>query len=283
MNLSLIRKQDLSVLLLYYCGFSATRTRLLRRQGIAVTSILTFHDIPEVENFRSILQWLHRNTNVISLDDFCSGCVSSERVNVVITFDDGYKSWVTVAAPELQALKMPATFFVSSGFLNLPKEKAREFVEQRLQKVKAMTGNLTANEVRQLSNEGFAIGGHTVNHVRLSEMTEAAAARHEIETDKSRLESIIEKEVRFFSYPYGAFRNSEIDLGQIVEDTGYAAAVTTVSGFNTCDTGRYVLRRELAPLPLPVCVVAARVMGNYDAVRTLKRCAARKRRSEDEL
>jgi peptidoglycan/xylan/chitin deacetylase (PgdA/CDA1 family) len=58
----------------------------------------------------------------VSLDDFFSGRLSAEKINVVITFDDGYKSWVTNVLPALKELELPATFFVSSGFVGLTKE-----------------------------------------------------------------------------------------------------------------------------------------------------------------
>ena len=84
-------------------------------------------------------------------------------MNIVITFDDGYKSWISKAAPALRELHMPATFFVSSGFLNLSEEQENEFARVRLKATRKITGSLREKDVRWLSGAGFTIGGHTLN------------------------------------------------------------------------------------------------------------------------
>jgi peptidoglycan/xylan/chitin deacetylase (PgdA/CDA1 family) len=55
--------------------------------------------------------------------------------------------------------------------------------------------------------------------------------RQEIVRDKCRLESIIEKPVHYFAYPFGAQSNASVNLVGILADAGYRGAVTTVPGF----------------------------------------------------
>ena len=129
-----IRKQDLAVLLSYYLGYSGIRNVIFRLHHKPVARFVTFHDIiPEsLERFKLNLYFLKKCTNAVSLDDFLSGRLSLEKVNVVITFDDGYKSWVSCAVPILKELRLPATFFVSSGFVGLSKEDGADFMRSRL-------------------------------------------------------------------------------------------------------------------------------------------------------
>ena len=130
----LIRKQDLSVLLFYYLGYSRIRNLIFRLKRRPIATFITFHDIlPEFAAcFKSNLHFLKKYTNVVSLDDFFSGRMSYEKVNVAITFDDGYKSWVSCAVPILKELDLPGTFFVSSGFVGLSKADEAEFMESKL-------------------------------------------------------------------------------------------------------------------------------------------------------
>jgi peptidoglycan/xylan/chitin deacetylase (PgdA/CDA1 family) len=268
----LLSKQDLCLLAFYYLGFSGTRNLVLRFLGKSVARFVTFHDIPNGadSSFEAALRFLKENTNVISLDDYFARKLSCKRINVVITFDDGYKSWISKAVPALKEHGLPATFFVSSGFLSLSKEEEAEFIRSRLKTCRKTTGGLSAEDVRKIAQENFAIGGHTYNHVNLAEIQDRVELKREILLDKQRLESIIGKEIRYFAYPFGVHRNPNTDLIEVLKEAGYRGAVTTISGFNTAGSNSHLLCRELTGVPTPLCVLKARVRGTYDVVKILK-------------
>ena len=71
----LIRRQDLSVLLLYCLGYSRIRNLILRLQRKPVARFVMFHDLPPeaLGRFEANLHFLKRSTNVVSRDDFLSG------------------------------------------------------------------------------------------------------------------------------------------------------------------------------------------------------------------
>ena len=75
---------------------------------------------PTADWFRSLVGMLAANFQIISLHEAvrraATGDLSGQTVS--ITFDDGYADNFTVALPILQALDVPATFFVASGFLD---------------------------------------------------------------------------------------------------------------------------------------------------------------------
>jgi hypothetical protein len=159
----LIRKQDFCVLLLYCLGYSRIRNLVLRLQRKARVRFVTFHDLPPeaLGCFEAKLHFLKHRTNVVSLDEFFSGRISWHKINVVITFDDGYKSWVSDAVPALQKLELPATFFVSSGFVSLSKEDEAEFIRSKLFQTRSprrITGGLTCEDVRRIVQGGFCRG-----------------------------------------------------------------------------------------------------------------------------
>ena len=271
----LIRRQDLSGLFLYYLGYSRIRNLLLRLLHKPVAMFVCFHDVPPetIRCFKANLQFLKQSTNVVSLDDFFSGKLSLKRINVVITFDDGYKSWVTDAIPILKELGLPATFFVSSGFVGLSKADESEFMRSKLllkPGSRSLTGGLDLKDVRKLAEEGFTVGGHTVNHSNLVELRDNTQLRCEIVEDKMRLEGITGKNIPYFAYPFGAYENPEINLTEVLRESGYRGAVTTVSGFNRVGTNPYLLHREITNASMSGQVFRARVYGNYHAVWSLK-------------
>jgi len=241
----LIRRQDLGILLLYYLGYSKVRNMVLCFKRMPVARFVTFHDIPaEGEaNFRTNLRFLKERTNVVSLDDFFAGRLSWQRTNVVITFDDGYKSWISRALPALLDFGLPAVFFISSGFVGLSDSKAAEFIRVRLGADPGTTSGLTEEDVRRMVAQGFTIGGHTCNHVNLAAMESKEEIHCEILQDKRTLEAITGREVCYFAYPGGAHANQRLDLTGILRDSGYQGAVTVVPGFNDHASPPYLLHR----------------------------------------
>lgn len=271
----LIRRQDIGVLVFYYCGYSKIRNLVNSFQHKAVARFVMFHDVPPetLGHFKANLHFLKRNTNVVSLDDFFSGRLSYKKINTVITFDDGYKSWVTDAIPVLQELDLPATFFVTSGFIGLSTADAAEFMRSKLlltPSPQRIPGGLDSDDVKRIVDEGFTVGGHTINHCILSEPRDNVQLRYEITEDKMRLERILGIKIQYFAYPSGAYHNPEIDLTEVLRESGYRGAITTVPGFNSTSTNPYLLHRELTCASMPGPVFSARVYGNYDAVRFLK-------------
>jgi peptidoglycan/xylan/chitin deacetylase (PgdA/CDA1 family) len=94
-------------------------------------SVLFFHRIfaerdplnsgePTAEEFATILGWLRRQFTIIPLSEgirrLRDGTLPPAAA--AITFDDGYRDNLEVAAPELLRQGVPATLFVASGFIN---------------------------------------------------------------------------------------------------------------------------------------------------------------------
>jgi peptidoglycan/xylan/chitin deacetylase (PgdA/CDA1 family) len=48
--------------------------------------------------------------NIVSLDDILAGRMSLRKINVAITFDDGYRGWLDNVCPVLRDIGLSATF-----------------------------------------------------------------------------------------------------------------------------------------------------------------------------
>ena len=195
----MIRRQDITVLLLYYLGYSRIKNLLLWLQRKPVARFVTFHDIlPETLGcFKVNLHYLKQYTNVVNLDDYFAGRLSRKKINTVITFDDGYKSWVTHALPILKKYEIPATFFVSSGFVGLSGKTEAKFISSKLFRKlgpRQITGCLSSENLKRLADEGFTIGGHTLNHCNLAELRDRGEVEYEI------FEDIIKTLWKFFKF-----------------------------------------------------------------------------------
>src|SRR3982074_3081589 len=74
------------------------------------------------ENFAEQLEVIVRTRHVMSLRDFFQRFRSNTlpRGAVAITFDDGYADNLHVAAPILKRFDVPATLFITTGYLDRP-------------------------------------------------------------------------------------------------------------------------------------------------------------------
>lgn len=110
-NEALVRFQRSSLLVLNYHGVLAQPRADSGSYG---------NDV-DAESFRSQLRWLKRHliaTDLEGLGRYFKGEWGERKPPVLITFDDGYRNNLTVAAPILREEGMPAIFFVATGYLN---------------------------------------------------------------------------------------------------------------------------------------------------------------------
>jgi peptidoglycan/xylan/chitin deacetylase (PgdA/CDA1 family) len=147
---------------------------------------------------------------------------------VVVSFDDGYASQYTVAAPELRELGWP-------GVLNL--ETAR--LNAR--------GGLTAARVRALLGDGWELASHTLTHPDLTKVRPARLAR-EVSGSRSELRRRFGVAVNFFCYPYG---RANAATRAAVRRAGYEGATTTHPGLALPDEAMMLPRIGVGPADSP--------------------------------
>jgi peptidoglycan/xylan/chitin deacetylase (PgdA/CDA1 family) len=102
---------------------------------------------------------------------------------------------------------------------------------------------LSWGELHTMTQEGWAVGSHTVNHAILTKVNEAGARRELLES-KQILEETLQRAVRLFAYPNGRDTDFNPRIKALIRETGYEAAVTTVDGFNEANCDLFEIRRR---------------------------------------
>lgn len=160
-------------------------------------------------NFAAQLDWLCANGyRSARLDDADAG--ASKRV--VISFDDGDVSNVTVALPRLLERGMVAEFFITSDFIGQP-------------------GMLTAQDVRTLAQAGMGVQSHGRSHRFLEDLDDEAMYA-ELRDSKDRLEGAGGVPVTAIAFPGGRGGGRERDAALAL---GYRHILGSVPG---CNRGR---------------------------------------------
>ena len=192
--------------------------------GYQLVPVLVYHNIGKeargrlvlgVDAFAEQMKYLKANGyRVVSLADFVEWLNLKRqlpRKSVVLTFDDGYRSFRENAYPVLKELRFTATLFVYTDYVG------------------AGRNALNWDELKALAAEGFDVQAHSKSHGDLrrgDHETEAHYARrmHAELTEPPRvLARNLGRPVSFLAYPYG--RVDDAVLAK-VRDQGYQAAFT---------------------------------------------------------
>jgi peptidoglycan/xylan/chitin deacetylase (PgdA/CDA1 family) len=247
--------------------------------------VLCFHDVEPGPRspFPAKMRWLAERYRVVPLERALTReGLDGSRLNVALSFDDGYAEHATFAAPILHELGLPATFFVPSGAIDLSGEEARRFAETGMRRTSRRFAFMTSSEVAQIAAEPlFEIGAHTTNHVDLGAVRDRATLANEIGGDKSRLEALSGATLRFFAFPFGGAQHTSPEAREAIEESGFAAAFTIMPGYWSSGQERYLVGRDSLAVDLSRRSWEGSLRGGYDAISLLKlRRDARRRRVE---
>jgi peptidoglycan/xylan/chitin deacetylase (PgdA/CDA1 family) len=149
-------------------------------------------DLPTT-TFQQHLDWLAQNAEVVALPDaldrLTGPMAGGSAPLVALTFDDGTADWVDVALPLLVDRGLPATFYVSTDFV----ERRRPFPDDG--------APVSWRGLAELVATGLAtIGSHTHRHRILTGVT-AEAARDEVDRSVHLIEDRLGVPCRHFAYP----------------------------------------------------------------------------------
>lgn len=158
-------------------------------------------DIP-FSTFERQMRFLADSFDVISYDSAIASLESGEQTRkdaVVLTFDDGFSDFHTKAFPLLKELSLPATLFVSTGFvegkshnpLSIPLPDNIEPVSWQM--------------LKEMHDSGFVtIGAHSHSHREFTGMS-PQEVRNDLEQSNALFHENLGFVPRHFAYPRAKF------------------------------------------------------------------------------
>ena len=156
------------------------------------------------KNFRNQLNFLSiLGFKTIDLKSFDSSNTILTGKEIIITFDDGYKDNINIAAPLLREFSFKAIFFIVSdliGKTNLWDKNKKNYTRVNL---------LNKNDISKLINSGHYIASQGKNHLNLNLINKSKLI-DEISNSKKYLEKIFNCKINFFSYPFGVYNQRAI-------------------------------------------------------------------------
>jgi len=208
--------------------------RLLGRKPRATAVVLAYHAITtgQRERFGRQMDLLLRLAKPVHAN--LKSRPSQGGRYAAITFDDGLQSVVDNALPELKKRGIPATLFIVTEALGGPPNwqsfesgnAAHEMI-------------MSAEQLKALPSDLVAIGSHTMTHPVLTAISEEELQR-ELIGSRAKLEKILDREVKLFSFPYGASNAVVFDT---CRKAGYERVFTALPVLAFCETNEFVTGR----------------------------------------
>lgn len=195
--------------------------------------VLCYHSIHPANTFASAtpdqfeqhLAWLRKHCSLIRFARVIeeARCPDPVRPAVAVTFDDGYVDNYDYAFPLLRQYDVPATFFVTAGFLEGDPAVAARFLAFRPSQ-RGPVPPLEWSHAREMRRAGMEFGAHTYSHPNLALM-KRSAVELELRRSKEILEDRLGEDIRLMAYPFGKSAcHFTRDTMRAAENAGYAFA-----------------------------------------------------------
>ena len=202
------------------CAPNATSTKEGRlSSGAGECVIVNFHGIGEPHAgvpVDEVPYWISEELFTDIVDRVVDARAHGRDIG--LTFDDGNRSDIEIAAPVLMSRGLRADFFVLTGRVD-------------------EAHYLGSDELKALVDMGMGVGLHGQDHVDWRRL-DAGGLRRETVTARDRLADLLGKEVSMVSVPFGAYDHAV--LAQL-RSLGYDEIHTSDGG--TTRRGRQVLSR----------------------------------------
>lgn len=210
------------------------------------------------DRFEAHLEYLQRRHHVMALHEYVEARRRGRSLppySIVLTFDDGYKNVLTVAAPALRQMAMPATFFLVTEWVDNAGGGAVAPLGWNADHDKSF---LSWEEAAVLSaSSAFDVGSHTRSHAILPELSREEA-EEEMAASLLAVRNRLGADEVFLAYPKGRYADWIVDLAH---EVGYGCALTTDGGLNARSTDLFRLRRTLVGDDDDVAAFAVRISG----------------------
>jgi len=167
--------------------------------------------------FEAQMAFLAKRRTVVPLSAIVEGTVRTEKPAVAITFDDGYRSVLTIAAPILERYGFPATCFVPTRWIGGHNEWDPFGPDDCRLDV------MDSEELRRADEVGIRIESHAHTHRDLATL-DAGELDVELETAVDRFRDVMGRAPRYLAYPYG--ESCPPSLREAVARAGFEAAFT---------------------------------------------------------
>jgi peptidoglycan/xylan/chitin deacetylase (PgdA/CDA1 family) len=243
--------------------------RFFVRPGIA---ILCYHRIVNDEAIATVTpcafrrqmgllrRWGYRAVGVEEVVSQLADGGPVPRRWVALTFDDGYRSFLTAASPVLREFGFTASVFVPTDYAGRQANWDEEGVASG-------EGVLSWEEMRELQGVGFRFYPHGVSHTHLTRLADDELAR-ELLASRDAMEAQLGRAAPACCYPYGDYNARVMEAARAA---GYLGACGLQPELNRSPDQLWDLRRFMVLRATTARGFHSRVTGAFGCYAGMRR------------
>jgi len=181
------------------------------------------------KDFEKQMAWLSANNyRTITIAEMLGHFRKKEELPkcVVLTFDDGYESLFKNATPILERFGFTATLFLLTGAVG--KTSYAEF-NTKHSVFPENDRPLNWRELIFMENSCWDVQSHGRNHHNYN-VIQYSVFEKEMRCSKQEIEQYLQKQVKYFCYPYGSYNTRCLEL---LKTAGYEAGFSVHPGMAT--------------------------------------------------
>jgi peptidoglycan/xylan/chitin deacetylase (PgdA/CDA1 family) len=189
----------------------------------------------------SLLNGIKKHADFINIQE-AVGLIEERRdvkqKLVAFTFDDGFEECYSKIAPVLKQFNTNAALFVNPGFIDGDDRYQANFLDSvvHVEGKRAVTWDM----LRELHNDGFKVGNHTLDHIRLVNLDKVELER-QVNESKVRIENEIGSVCDYFAWTYGGM--GDID-SEVLESHKYVFSSANYQNYHSLN-GSVINRRHV--------------------------------------
>lgn len=165
--------------------------------------------------------------------------VSHQDIQIILTFDDGYRDSYEIVFPYLCKKNIPATLFLSTDYI----EKGNGCLSK--------DNFITWEQAREMNQKGMEMGSHGLSHHSLTQMAYARAVA-EIRESKALIEQNLGRQCHHFAFPFGSKNDFSNLLIEEVKKAGYQTCLLNIHGYNRLNSDSFCFRRIIMNEDVPI-------------------------------
>ena len=211
--------------------------------GYQVVPVLSYHDFAEKcgaplctpkHIFQEQMKYLSDNGyTVITMNAFLGFLEYQHGIperSVVITIEDGYRSFYKIAYPILKSYGYPATVFIYTSLVNKSKN------------------GITWAQLRKIKADGFEVGSNCISRTDLTKKKEMEKEsdylkriKNELFLSKKTIDKNLRQKTIYLAFPHGGYNQRILQLS---EEAGYKIGLSMRKGSNPFFSDPLSLKRS---------------------------------------
>lgn len=202
-----IRKITRHAILTTLGSFKAPAPGIHLLNGHMITREAGAGTLRDRAKFERLLNELNKECDFINFQEavhMIRNREQTKRTKVAFSFDDGFLDCYTHIAPALEKFNVNAMFFINSNFIDAGTRHDIEYINKFTEEYTDSPGKLpmTWKHISELQERGFLFGAHTLDHMRLTDVSDKEMERQIVECKKN-IEEHTGISCDYFAWPYG--------------------------------------------------------------------------------